>query len=121
MKAWALLLVGIGACAEPPRRPPVTYVPIGRAPEVPPPPIVPGQLALGPDKPDKPDKDAATATSMVAVSTEAPPPDDICYKRAISACCTETTIHAKKKGAELVCPTGTYLRTRCKGVGPKCK
>ena len=77
--------------------------------------------SLGPDKPDKPDKDAATATSMVAVSTEAPPADDICYKRAISACCTETTIHAKKKGTELVCPTGTYLRTRCKGVGPKCK
>ena len=118
MKVWPLLLVGIGACAEPPRRPPVTYVPIGRAPETPPPSIAPGSPMLGADKPDK---DPPAAGTIVAVSTEAPPADDLCYKRLISSCCTETTVHAKKQGAKLVCPGQLVLRGRCKDVGPKCK
>ena len=121
MKAWPLLLVGIGACAEPPRRPPVTYVPIGRAPEAPPASIVPGSPMLGADKPDKPDKDPPAAGTIVAVSTEAPPADDLCYKRLISSCCTETTVHAKKQGGKLVCPGQLVVRGRCKDVGPKCK
>ena len=118
MKAWPLLLVGIGACAEPPRRPPVTYVPIGRPPEAPPPSIAPSHPMLGADKPDK---DPPAAGTIVAVSTEAPPADDLCYKRLLSACCTETTVHAKKKGNELTCPGKLVVRTRCKDVGPKCK
>lgn len=118
MKAWPLLLVGIGACAEPPRRPPVTYVPIGRAAEAPPASLVPGSPMLGADRPDK---DPPAAGTIVAVSTEAPPADDLCYKRLLSACCTETTVHAKKRGNELTCPGKLVVRTRCKDVGPKCK
>jgi hypothetical protein len=119
MKAWPLLLVGIGACAEPPRRPPVTYVPIVRGPEAPPPAPTGSAQGAAPAE-----KEGGTATSIVAVSTEAPPADDApatCFRKLQNGCCGDAGTPAKKQGGKTVCPPGTTLKKSCKGLGPKCK
>jgi hypothetical protein len=119
MKAWPLLLLGLGACAEPPRRPPVTYVPIVRGPEAPPPPAG----SAGSSQPSE--KEGGTATSLVAVSTEAPPADDAatnnCYAKLANGCCGDAGVPGKKQGGKTVCPKGMVLRKSCKGMGRACK
>jgi hypothetical protein len=113
MKAWPLLLLGIGsqvgACADPPRRPPVAYVPIVRGPEAPQAPLGPAAGSTVPTE-----KEGGTATSIVAVSTEAPPSDEMCVKKNALGCCGDSGPAPKKQGAKTVCPAGTVLRTKCK-------
>ena len=123
MKAWlAMLLLGIGACAEPPRRPPVTYVPIVRGPEAPPPSAggIPA-AALG-AAPIPAEREGGTATSIVAVSTAEPPaaPDDsLCYLKLSTGCCADST--AKKQARSRACPKGFVAPKSCKGFGKTCK
>jgi len=128
MKAWPLLLLGIGlgigACAEPERRPPTTYVPLVRSPEspaLPPGPLEPGTPPQGLD----PSSTPSPVSSKAATNdkTEKPTPgndpvnDDKCFKKIEGNCCAEPGVKATKKK----CPTGMILGAKCsRGFGKAC-
>ena len=133
MKVWPLLLLGIGACAEPERRPPTTYVPIVRGPEnasaLPPGPLEPAAGPLG--------QDPASASTPIPGSPKAatndkdkndrgaigndPANDEKCFKKGKGDCCTEQGVKAKRTGTVAVCPAGMILGAKCKGFGRSCR
>jgi len=115
MKAWPLLLVGIGACAEPARRPPVTYVPIVRAPEAPPPPSSSTfAAALGPTEKDPPPAGASTP-----VAPEPPSSDELCFKKTEHGCCEDAPLKSTPQNVR-ACPGGSVRKAKCKGFGRNC-
>ena len=135
MKAWQLLLLGIGACAEPARRPPTTYVAIARGPDnasaLPPGPLEPAAAPLG--------QDPSSTSAPVPVSSKAasndkdkdkndkgaigndPANDEKCFKKGKGDCCTEQGFKAKRTGTVAVCPAGMILGAKCKGFGRSCR
>ena len=130
MKAWPLLLLGIGACADPPRRPPTTYVPLVRGPEaapLPPGPLDPAPAPLGQDP------SAATVPVSPKAATndkdknEKPTPgndpvnDEKCFRKGKGDCCAEQGFKAKKVGTVAVCPSGMIFGAKCKGFGRACR
>jgi len=131
MKAWPLLLLGIGlgigACAEPERRPPTTYVPLVRSPEtpsLPAGPLDPAPAPLGQDPTSTP-----TPVSSKAASNEKPEKptpgndpvnDEKCFRRVEGNCCAEPGFKAKHQGARTICPSGMILGAKCKGIGRSC-
>ena len=131
MKAWPLLLLGIstqiGACAEPERRPPTTYVPLVRGPETPP--LPPGPLEPAPAPLGAEPSGAPTPASSKAGSNEKPEKtpgsdpvnDGKCFRGTEGSCCTEPGFKAKKQGAKVICPTGTVLGAKCKNISKVCK
>jgi len=114
MKAWPLLLVGIGACAEPPRRPPVTYVPLVRAPEPPPLPSSTFAAALGPTE-----KEASSAGATLPVTPEGPSSDELCFKKTEHGCCEDAPLKSTPQNVK-ACPGGSLRKIKCKGFGRNC-
>ncbi len=129
MKAWQLLLLGIGACAEPERRPPTTYVPIARGPDnasaLPPGPLEPLTAPLGQDPSST---SAAVPVSPKAATNDKPekvpgadPINDAkCFRGTEGSCCTEPGFKSKRVGGKVICPTGTVLGKQCKSIGKTC-
>jgi hypothetical protein len=127
MKAWQLLLLGIGACAEPARRPPTTYVPIARGPDnasaLPPGPLEPLAAPLGQDPTSAPataSPKAATNDKPEKVAGADPINDAKCFRGTEGSCCTEPGFKTKRIGGKLVCPTGTVLGKQCKSIAKTC-
>ncbi|MDB5216097.1 MAG: hypothetical protein JWO86_4024 [Myxococcaceae bacterium] len=128
MKAWPLLLVGIssriGACAEPERRPPTTYVPLVRGPEsasLPPGPLDPSPAPLGQDSPSTPVPVSSKAATNEKPSPASNPANDAkCFRTTPGDCCTEPGFKSKRQGNKTICPTGTILGKECKGFGKSC-
>ena len=131
MKAWSPLLIlgiglGIGACAEPPRRPPTTYVPLVRGPDtpsLPPGPLDPLSAPLGQDPSSSP---VPVSPKSSGEKAEKPTPgndpvnDEKCFRKVEGNCCAEPGVKARKQGARMSCPSGMILGAKCKGIGRSC-
>jgi len=127
MKAWPLLLLGLGACADPPRRPPTTYVPIVQGPEAPPPPpgpleSIPAPLGQDPSSTPVPVSSKSTTGDKPEKPTPGNDPanDEKCFRRVEGNCCAEPGFKAKKQGGRPVCPSGMIFGAKCKGIGRSC-
>jgi hypothetical protein len=127
MKAWPLLLLGIGACADPPRRPPTTYVPLVRSPETPSLPGPDGPVPLGADPSSGPSAASSKAASNdKPEKPEKPTPgndpvnDTRCFKKLAGECCAEPGVPRVTKNGKTSCPSGMILGAKCKGIGKSC-
>ena len=129
MIAWPLLLLGIsswtGACADPPRRPPTTYVPIERGPEstaLPPVPLdsIPAPLGQDPGSAPVPVSKASGDKPEKPTPGNDPANDEKCFRKVEGNCCAEPGVKAKKQGGRPVCPSGMIFGAKCKGIGRSC-
>ena len=132
MKAWPLLLVGIGwrigACADPPRRPPTTYVPLVRSPEtpsLPPGPLesIPGPLGQDPSSGSPTpvsSKSASSGDKPEKTPGNDPVNDSRCFKKLAGECCAEPGVPRVTKNGKTFCPSGMILGAKCKGMGKGC-
>ncbi len=122
MKAWPLLLLGIGACAEPERRPPTTYVPIVRTPEAPTLPGPEGPVPLGADPSSSPSPASSKAASNDKPDKppEKDPKDTKCFKKRAGDCCAEPGVPRVTKNGKTFCPPAMILGAKCKGFGKSC-
>jgi hypothetical protein len=133
-----MLVVGFGAaCADPPRRPPVAYEPIGNATGAPLPSSVPSTASAAPssgpssapqttsastEPSGKPSKPAGKGPPVSSADPPAPTSsadapslgDDTCLRKLQNGCCGKITYVGKQSGGKLVCPKGTIPHATCK-------